>query len=346
MHKILKRTFLASLAAGLGLFVGQNARAAERPLAIKLTTLAPKDSSFHKSLLKMAQTWRQVSSGKVELIIYPGGIQGGESAMVQRMNIDQIQAGMLTVVGLSDIEKAVTGLQNLPMMFRNLDEVDYIGEKLQPMLEKRLQAKGYQVLFWADAGWVRFFSKEQALTPDDFRKLRIFTWAGNTEQQDIMKDARFKPVPLETAEIYTALSNGMIDASPTIPYHALYYQIYGPAPHMLELNWAPLVGAGVITKKAWDRIPAAYKAEFLKAAAQAGKEIRDSGRKEGDDAVKTMQGKWGLKVHPVPSDLETEWRMAAEQVYPKIRGTIVPADIFDEVQRLLKEYRTAKGGAK
>jgi len=40
----------------------------------------------------------------------------------------------------------------------------------------------------------------------------------------------------------------------------------------------------------------------------------------------------------------------AEGIYPKIRGGMVPADEFDEVERLLREYRTSaaatnRGGA-
>jgi TRAP-type transport system periplasmic protein len=37
--------------------------------------------------------------------------------------------------------------------------------------------------------------------------------------------------------------------------------------------------------------------------------------------------------------LEAQWRTLFEGVYPQIRGKLVPADVFDEVQRLLKEYR-------
>jgi len=47
----------------------------------------------------------------------------------------------------------------------------------------------------------------------------------------------------------------------------------------------------------------------------------------------------GLKVQPVTPELEAEWRKVAEHAYPMIRGNMVPAELFDEVQRLLKEYR-------
>ena len=49
----------------------------------------------------------------------------------------------------------------------------------------------------------------------------------------------------------------------------------------------------------------------------------------------------GLKVQAVTPELEAEWRRTAEQLYPMIRGTLVPADLFDEVQRLLREHRAS-----
>ena len=59
--------------------------------------------------------------------------------------------------------------------------------------------------------------------------------------------------------------------------------------------------------------------------------------------------KRGLEVHHVTPEIEAEWRTMAEGIYPKIRGGMVPADEFDEVERLLREYRTSaatnRGGA-
>ena len=49
--------------------------------------------------------------------------------------------------------------------------------------------------------------------------------------------------------------------------------------------------------------------------------------------------KRGLKVGRMTPETEAEWRALFEGLYPKIRGTLVPTDMFDEVQRLLREYR-------
>jgi hypothetical protein len=50
-----------------------------------------------------------------------------------------------------------------------------------------------------------------------------------------------------------------------------------------------------------------------------------------------------LKVQKATPQVEAEWRSLAESVYPKIRGNMVPAAMFDKVQRLLAEYRAGKG---
>ena len=92
---------------------------AEAPVKIKLGTLAPKDSSPHQSLKVMAEAWRQAGA---QLTIYTDGTLGGEADMVRRMRIGQLQAALLTAVGLSDIDDSVTALQTMPMVYRSLDD--------------------------------------------------------------------------------------------------------------------------------------------------------------------------------------------------------------------------------
>lgn len=308
---------------------------------VKLGTLAPVGTSYHKSLMKMGESWRKDSNGDVNMVIFAGGAQGGEAEMVGLMKANSLQAAMLTAVGLMEIEPAVAGLQNIPMGFRTLDEVDHVGAQMQPMLEKRLAAKGFIVLFWSDAGWVRFFSNKPVQRPDDLKKLKLFSWSGYPEQVQVYKDAGFNAVPLETADIVPSLQTKLIDAVPAPPFFAMAGQMDTRAPFMLELNWAPLVGALVVRKESWEKIPAEVRAKLAATAATAGKEIKAAGRKESDESVAAME-KRGLKVTKITPEIEAEWRAAAEAVYPKVREKLVPPDIFDQTMKLLQEYR-AKG---
>jgi TRAP-type C4-dicarboxylate transport system substrate-binding protein len=316
--------------------------AQERPATIRLATVMPSGTSYHQILQQMGQAWRQAPGGGVTLTIYAGGSMGGEADIVRRMRQGQLQAAMLSVVGLSDIDKSVTALSLMPMMFRSMEEVDYIREQLRPDLEKRLLEKGFVALLWGDTGWVRLFSKEPVVRPPDLKKLPLFVWSGDNYQSDLMKTMGFQPIPLETSDILPGLQTGLISAVPMPPFHALATQVYGPAPHMLELNWVPLVGATVITSKAWEAVPAASREALKKAAEEAGAQMRARGRKEAVESVQTMTRR-GLKTHAPSPEVEAEWRRMAEEVYPKIRGGVVPAGMFDKAQRLLADYRAGKG---
>lgn len=339
----LKRIFTLLLAIGIGLTPAAVPAAASN-VKLKLGTLAPSNSSYHKAIMAMGQSWRQTANGSVQLTVFPDGRLGGEADMVGLMQTGSLDAGLLTAVGLSEIEPAVNALQSMPMAFRSLEEVDYVGEKLRPLLEQRMLAKGYVVLFWTDSGWVRFFTTAPVQTPDDLRKLKIFTWAGNTEAYDLWKSVGFNPVALETAGIAQGLLSGTISAIPMPPLYANPGRMDTQAKYMLELNWAPLVGAAVIRKKSWDKVAADFHPAMLKAAYETGQQVKAAGRSENDAAVVAMQ-KRGLRVNKVTPEQELEWRAVVEKTTPQVRGKIVPADMYDEAQRFLKEYREGKGAS-
>jgi len=335
MHAI---RLLAATALALAL------QAAEAdPMKIRLGVLAPRGTQWHRSLLEMGEKWRAAEGPGAEFIVYGGGSQGGEADMVRRMRVGQLNAAMLSVIGLSEIDQSVSALQKMPLVFRSWEELDYVREKLRPALDRRFLDRGFVVLCWGDAGWVRFFSKGPALRPEDYRRMKIFAWAGDRPQTDIMKSLGYQPVVLEVSDILPALQTGMINMVPSTPFWALTLQFYNHAPHMLELDWAPMVGALIVTRKAWDEMSPAGREALRRAAAETETELRALSRREQQESVEAMK-KRGLKVQALTPGEEAEWRRAAEQMYPLVRGNMVPAEFFDQVQGLLREYR-ANGGA-
>ncbi len=322
----------------LGALLACSALAADKQL--RIGTLAPKNSLYHRQLMELGEAWRTAQGGG-KYLVYPDGSQGGETDMVRRMRIGQLQGGLLSVVGLREIEPSIAALQTMPLMFRTWDEVDYVREKMRPAMEKKFLDKGFVVLAWGDAGWVRFFSKKAAFRPDDYKAMKFFAWGSESEQQEIMKSLGYTPVPLETGDILPAIQTGMIDAVPSTPYFALATQIYNTAGNMLDLNWAPIVGALVITQKAWDDMSPAVQQAVREAGAKAGAQIRNQARKEVDEAVEAMK-KRGLAVNTPNAEQMKEWNALADKLYPRIRGKLVPVDTFDEVVGHLKAYRAGK----
>ena len=311
---------------------------------IKMGTLAPDGSPWHEALQLMGERWRKVSAGQVKLVIYPGGVLGDEPDMVNKMRIGQIQAAGLSGAGLSGIEPGVMALQ-IPMMFDSYEELDYVRDRVAPRLEKMIEARGYLVLNWGDVGWVHFFTTRPVTRLDDMRNMKLFTWAGDNDTLELWKANGFRAVPLAATDILTGLQTGLIDAVPTTPLYALLNQSFGIARNMIDVKWAPLIGATVITRRMWDSIPAAHRTAMMDAAREAGAGLRGGIRKMGDEATVTMQ-KRRLQVIHADAATVAEWRREAEGIYPKLRSSQIPADLFDEVRRLCGEYRAAAAGAR
>lgn len=335
----------SALAAVVTLLLLPASAQAQKKVNVRLGTLVPKGTSFHLTLQEMGDQWQKASGGNVKLTIYTDGTMGGEAAMVSRMRLGQLQGALLSAPGLSTIEESVRALQLMPMMFASLEEFDYVRSKLEAGLEKKFLDKGFVVLYWGDAGWVHFFSKFPAQHPDDFKKGKMFVWSGDSDSIGVMKAIGINAIPLEQTDILIGLKTGLIDAVPTVPFYALAGQFDKEAQHMLAVNWVPLVGATVITKKAWDEIPPNVQAQMKQAALTAGAKIKKLSREEAQESIAAME-KRGLKVTKLTPELQDEWNKFAESVYPQIRGKLVPAEIFDEVQKYVKEYRATKGAAK
>ena len=334
----LMATSLFLMAASLG----RMALAQSPGASLRIGSLVPKNSLYHQQLLELGETWRAAQGGGARFVVFTDGSQGGEAELARRMRIGQLQGALLSVVGLREIEPSIGALQSLPMLFKSWEELDYVREKMRPAMEQKFLEKGFVVLGWGDAGWVRFFSKSPAFRPDDFKGMKFFAWGSEPDQQAIMKSLGYTPIPLETNDILPSIQTGMINVVPSTPYFALASQIYGTATNMLEINWAPIVGALVITRKAWDGMAPAAQAALRSAGEKAGVQMRTKARAEVDEAVDAMK-KRGLTVNrPSPEQLR-EWHELADRLYPRIRGTMVPAETFDEVFRHLAAFRAGKG---
>lgn len=336
-----RRRLLQATVASLFILAAAGSAAGD-PVRIKVGTLAPKGSIFQRVVQEMGESYRAAEGPGSAFTIYGDGSQGSEADVVRRMRIGQLNAAMMTMVGLTEIEPSAGALQKLPLFFDSWDEVEHVSRALRPDIERRFLDKGFVVVLWAQAGWVRFFSKLPATNPADFKGRRIFAWAGDSEQVDMMKALGYAPVVLETADIMPGLQTGLIDTVPVTPTFALATQLDRAAPNMIDVRWAPIVGALVITRKAWDAMSPAGRESLRKSGPRAADLLREHQARSEPEAIAAME-KRGLRVLRPTPEQEAAWKQLAQRAYPLIRGNTVPAPVFDEAQRLVTEYRIAKG---
>ena len=107
-----------------------------------------------------------------------------------------------------------------------------------------------------------------------------------------------------------ASQTGLIDCLCLPPTIALALQVDTAAPHMLDMNWVPLVGAAIINKKTWDGLSPETQEALRQSAREAGKLIKADGRRENLESIEAMR-KRGLIVHPLTPELNAEWDRTA-----------------------------------
>jgi TRAP-type C4-dicarboxylate transport system substrate-binding protein len=302
-----------------------------------MATLVPEGSSWYRIMKESADRWGKISNGQVRVIIYPGGTQGDDPDLVRKMRLGTLNAALLSSVGVAEVDKSVWAM-SIPMWYNDYDEVYYVLDKIRPKLEASLAEKGFIVLNWADAGWVHFFSTKPVATPDEMRKMKLFQWAGDPKALEIWKGAGFNPVPLPSTELASALQTGLVNAFSASAQLAVITRHYENAKNMTDLNWAVLLGATVITKSAWERIPAELRPLLLAESRQTGELLQKEVRASAPSDVEAMK-KRGLNVVPIDAKTRELWRAAVEPTYAKLRGDFMPAWAYDDALKYRDEYR-------
>jgi TRAP-type C4-dicarboxylate transport system substrate-binding protein len=303
-------------------------------VTIKLASIVPENSIWDKNLKQMGMEWSQATGGKITLTVYAGGSQGDEATVLRKMRLDALQASAFTGGGLGGIDPAFN-LFNIPFFFESYDELNAVTEALTPVIAKRVESKGFVFINWGHGGWTQVFTKNPVKTVADLKKAKLWTSAGNDRMVQWFKANGFEPRAMAMTDIMTGLTTGMVEAVPTPPLAALLFQWYKQTPNMLDIGLAPVVGATVVTKKAWNAIPAADRPKLLEAAAGVQKRLQDDVPKQDAASIAEMV-KRGLTVTKASGP---EWRKETDSLAATMRGEMVPKDMFDLALKARDAYR-------
>jgi TRAP-type C4-dicarboxylate transport system substrate-binding protein len=302
--------------------------------ALKLATVVPENSIWDRNLKQMATDWSQATGGRVSLTVFGGGSQGDEPTVLRKMRLDALQAASLTGVGLGNIDSAFN-VFDVPFFFESYDELNEVTDKLTPEISKRVEARGFVLLNWGHGGWTQLFTKKAITSVADLKKAKLYTSAGNDRMVQWFKANGFEPRAMAMTDIMTGLTTGMVEAVPTTPLAALLFQWYRQTPNMLDIGLAPVVGATVMTRKAWNAIPEADRPKLRAAAMAVQKRLQDDVPKQDAAAVAEMT-KRGLVVTQASAP---EWRREIDALAKTMRGEMVPPEMFDLAVKARDAYR-------
>lgn len=333
-RKSSRRTFVkgtaaatAAVATGFPLIAKG---AAEHKL--RIATLAPDGSTWHSAFKQVAREVKKRTDGAIEIKIYAGGTMGDEPAMVRKMRTGQLDGAAVTNVGLGEINQQLLMLQ-LPLLFRNYDELDRVRNAMSDKFEGLLRAEGFRMDGnWGDVGFAHLFSNSPIKVPSDVKKTKMWVWSSDVISKEVMKVSGVNATELDVPDVLAGLQTGLIDAFANSPYGAIALQWYAKAKYVTDLKLAMTIGGSVIRTESWDKLSTEQQEILHEVAQTKHKALLRRIRKDNDKAMKVLVEK-GIEVVK-PEDFAA-WKKVADTVRKNLTGSVFDKALVDEMMGLL-----------
>lgn len=304
---------------------------------LKLATLAPEGSSWAKVLRTIDSEVRRETSGNVGFKIYPGGVQGDEKVVLRKMRIGQLHGGNFGGQGISQTLPDVLALE-MPFLFDSYAEVDYVLEQMDAFYRREYQERGYVFLGWTDIGFVHILSQQPIATVNDMRAQKVWQLPDEPITSVLFRLAGVTSVPLNIPDVLLGLQTNLIDVVYASPSVTIVLQWFTRAKYVTQLPINYALGAFLIDKRAFDKIPPADREPIHRIAQQQMAALRQRNRRENDEAMAVLQANGLSLVEVLPKDEEV-FKSLVARAETELVGRAFSQAAHEQIARHLQDFR-------
>ncbi|MDT8388309.1 MAG: TRAP transporter substrate-binding protein DctP [Thiogranum sp.] len=317
------------------------AQAAAAPeYLIKFATLAPPGSTWMNLLEEWDRQVREKSQGRLGFKFYPGGVQGDEPDILKKMRFNQLHGGAFSGYGIGYMYSPARVME-LPFLFEDFGEIDYVRGQLMEEFETGFRAGGYELLGWMEIGFVHMFSKEPVHSLEDMRSRRVWLWQGDPMGKAFFNASGISPVPLSIVDVYTSLSTGLIDTVYCTPLAAIALQWFTKTHYVSDVSLTNAIGGLVVSNAFFDKLPQDLQTLLRDTGREAGEKLIAATRADNEKSVLELKARGLEFIEPgagfsEPELIELRDRAAREL----IESDYIPAATFEKTRALLKQHRS------
>jgi TRAP-type C4-dicarboxylate transport system substrate-binding protein len=340
------RRLLIILPLALLLALASRPLPAAKTWELKFATLAPTGTTWMNLLEEWAETVKTESGGRLVFKLYPGGVQGDEPDVLKKIRFGQLHGGAFTGYGIGRIYSPARVLE-LPFLFENIGEIDFVRDRLMPDIEQGYRENGYEMLGWMEVGYVYFFSKQPIRSLEDLTEARLWYWQGDPLGKAFFDASGLSPVPLSVIDVYTSLSTGMIDTVYAPPLGALALQWFSKTQYITNVPMANGIGSLVVSRRFFQGLPQDLQLVLKRTGRATGEKLVATTRRDNEAGLAVLQ-EHGLELIEGDADLvtgeiETISKKAAQTL---VDNGYIPGSLIERVRSLIQEYRQADGKTK
>lgn len=329
---------MTSLVLCLGLALAGNAHA----LTLKIATIAPDGTTWMKEMRAGAQDIEKRTEGRVKIKFFPGGIMGNDTAVLRKMRVGQLHGGAFAGGSLIDFYPDAQ-IYSLPLLFNDLDEVDYVRARMDHLVKQGLEDAGIVPIGFTEGGFGYLMGQEPIEGVDDLEGLKIWIPEGDLVSELSFKEAGVAPTPLPFPDVYTALQTGLLDTVVTLPTAAIAFQWHTKLKTFTDVPLSYVIGILAISKKSFAKISPQDQAVMRDVMAQAFARLSKLNRQDNQNARDALRNQ-GITFYAVNKEETRRWRAAADKAIAKLSGQGAYSDkMLALLRKHLADYRQKKG---
>ena len=305
----------------------------------KIATTAPDGTALMVELRKAASVVEKRTDGDVKFKFYASGVMGDDFTVKRKIRARQLHGGIVqTSIYTSEVPNL--NLYNLPMLFRNHEEVAVVREQLDPLLIHDLEASGIVPIGFAGVGFAYAMGTKPMKTIQDVRRSKVWSPKDDAGSEHNLKVFGINPIPLPVGDVLTGLQTGLIDTIASPPVAAIALQWHTQIKYMLDIPLQYVYTIFVLDNSTFNRLTAEHqevvRTEMKSALVRAEEQLIA----DHDEAFEVMLEQGVALLTPDDVAL-TEWRELAENAVTQwLEADMVTQDSYELLEDSLMQFRS------
>ena len=306
---------------------------AQAATTIKIATIAPDGTSWMQALRKGADEIAQRTQERVKFRFFPGGVMGNDKSVLRKIRIGQLQGGVIVSGGLTEVYPDIA-LYNIPFIFHSYKETDYVRERMDSLLLKGLEDRGFVSFGFSEGGFAYLMSKQQVRSLDDLKGRKVWVPEDDRISRVAIEAVGVTPIPLPLTDVLPGLQTGLIDTIAGSPVGVIALQWQPQLKYLVDEPLVYLYAAMAIDRKAFDRISPADQAVVREVMSTIFRKLDQQNRKDDASARQALK-KQGINfIAPTPESLQRESEIRADVERRLLEQRI----ISPELMQMLKDH--------
>jgi TRAP-type C4-dicarboxylate transport system substrate-binding protein len=219
----------------------------------------------------------------------------------------------------------------LPLLFNDYGQADKVYSKMRGYFENKLRSKGFELLGWAEVGFVKIFSNKPITKKSDLAGVKMWMWDGDVLAQSMYECLNVVPVPLSVTDVLTSLQTGLIDGAYAPELAALAFQWQTKTKFMTDVNLVDGTGAFIVTQKDWSRLSAPEQSAVRDVVNAEMANLVAATRNDNLQAQAAIKAS-GIQVHQLDPAALAELKQAGTCTEQKLVGKLFPQTLLDQVK--------------